>query len=473
MTVSRPAAQMRRFLRGFFPVLVVLAVAVLAAIVAYQAVARDREYQRLLARGDAALSDDQTFGAIEAYSGAIALRPDSMLAHLRRGETYQRRGDLDAAAHDFRAAAALDPTSPRPLEGLGNVLYQMQRYPLAADAYESALALDDRSARLSYKLALSRYRAGELEAAIAAAQRTAQLSDSAGRGVLPAGDLPSRPPEDRRGAARLRAGRLALAGLHRRARGTGRPLRGPEPPRRRARPAADHGRPRPRARRAAGRGRPGAGARRPRRAGRPRARHGPRTHAGPAARLRGPRPRLAGRRRGPRRSDGAQQVARSARTRRLRSGGHQRGAHAVWPGAAARRPARTRRADPAAGDDPLPCRSVGVPLLRHGGRTAEPPRRRPPRAHRLRVARRRRCAARGAGRANRLAVPAPRRSRDGGPVARTGRRGQPGRCPSPRVARRRAAQGQAIATARARRSLAAWRSIPSTPPCCALSRRVK
>jgi tetratricopeptide (TPR) repeat protein len=169
---------MRRFLSGFFPVLVVLAVAVLAAVVAYQAVARDREYQRLLARGDAALSEDQTFGAIEEYSGAIALRPDSMLAHLRRGETYQRRGDLDAAAHDFRAAAALDPTSPRPLEGLGNVRYQMQRYPLAADAYESALVLDDRSARLGYKLALSHYRAGELEAAIVAAQRTTQLSES-------------------------------------------------------------------------------------------------------------------------------------------------------------------------------------------------------------------------------------------------------------------------------------------------------
>src|SRR5207344_87318 len=98
---------MRRFLRGFLPVLVVLAVAVLAAVVAYQAVARDREYQRLLARGDTALSEDQTFGAIEAYSGAVALRPDSMLAFLRRGETYQRRGDLEAAARDLQNAAIL------------------------------------------------------------------------------------------------------------------------------------------------------------------------------------------------------------------------------------------------------------------------------------------------------------------------------------------------------------------------------
>ncbi len=112
---------------------------------AYQAVARDRDYQRLLARGDRALIEDQTFGAIEAYSGAVALRPDSMLARLRRGETYQRRGDLDAAAHDFRGGDRPRRHRGRPLEGLGNVLYQMQRYRLAAEAYEAALALDDRS----------------------------------------------------------------------------------------------------------------------------------------------------------------------------------------------------------------------------------------------------------------------------------------------------------------------------------------
>jgi tetratricopeptide (TPR) repeat protein len=158
--------------------LIVILTVTAAGVVVYQAIARDRTYQQLLARGDAALTDDQTFGAIEAYTRAIALRPDSMLARLRRGETYQRRGDLDAAAHDFREAAALDPTAPRPFEGLGNVLHQMQRYQRAAEAYESALALDDRSARISYKLALSRYRAHELDAAIAAATRTVRLNDS-------------------------------------------------------------------------------------------------------------------------------------------------------------------------------------------------------------------------------------------------------------------------------------------------------
>lgn len=163
-------------MRRFLPVFVALTAAGFAAVVAYQVLARERQYQALLARGDAALSEDQTFGAIEAYSGAVALRADSVIARLRRGETYQRRGDFEAAAHDFRAAAALDPAAPRPLEGLGNVLYQLEQYGGAAEAYEKALALDDRLPRLTYRLALSRYREGQMDAAIAAATKATQAA---------------------------------------------------------------------------------------------------------------------------------------------------------------------------------------------------------------------------------------------------------------------------------------------------------
>lgn len=163
--------------------LVLLALAAAAGALAYQAAARDRAYRALVARGDAALRDDQTFGAIEAYSGAIALRPDSMLAHLRRGEAYQRRGDrgdLDQAARDFRTAAALDPTATRPLEELGDVLSQLQRYSQAADTYARCLRLDDGAARVSYKLALARYRYGNLDEAISTLNHALRLSDTTG-----------------------------------------------------------------------------------------------------------------------------------------------------------------------------------------------------------------------------------------------------------------------------------------------------
>src|SRR5438105_1245861 len=134
----------------------------------------------LLMRGNTALPAAQTCGAIEAYSGAIALRPDSMLAYLRRGQTYQRRGergDLEAAARDFRTAATLDPAATRPLEALGDVRFQLQQYARAVSAYEQCVRLDDRSARVSYKLALARYRDHDIKGAVAALQETLRLDD--------------------------------------------------------------------------------------------------------------------------------------------------------------------------------------------------------------------------------------------------------------------------------------------------------
>ena len=147
------------------------------AAVAYHTAARERDYRALLARGDAALRDDQTYVALEAYSGAVALRPDSMLAHLRRAEAYQRRGEIDEAARDFRTAAALDPTATRPLDELGDLMCQRQRFRIAAEMYESCLKLDERSPRVSYKLALARYRDGDMNAALIAARQAIRLDE--------------------------------------------------------------------------------------------------------------------------------------------------------------------------------------------------------------------------------------------------------------------------------------------------------
>ena len=157
--------------------IVVLTLAAGASIVAFQMV-RDRDYRALLVRGDAALRGDQAVPAIEAYSGAATLRPDSMLPRLRRGEAYQRRGDFDAAIRDFRDAANLDAAATRPREDLGDALYQLQRYQRAAEAYESTLALDDRLIRVDYKLAIARYRAGDARGAVAALSRASQGADA-------------------------------------------------------------------------------------------------------------------------------------------------------------------------------------------------------------------------------------------------------------------------------------------------------
>jgi len=144
----------------------VLAAATAGLATAHQAADRQRHYRVWLARGDAALADEETFAAIEAYSGAIALRSDSMVAHLRLGETYLRGNNLEEAAREFRLASRLDPSATRPLEELADVAYQQLNYRGAVEAYQRCLRLDDNSARVSYKLALSWYRSGDVDRAL-------------------------------------------------------------------------------------------------------------------------------------------------------------------------------------------------------------------------------------------------------------------------------------------------------------------
>ena len=148
-----------------------------AGVLFYYTAAREREFRRLVEAGQAALAQEQTFVAIEAFSGAIALRPDSMLAYLKRGETYRRRGDLVSAARDLKMATQLDPTATRPLEQLGDLNMARQLNGRAADAYLSYLKLDDRSPRVLYKLALSRRNEGNADAAIRALRDAIAMND--------------------------------------------------------------------------------------------------------------------------------------------------------------------------------------------------------------------------------------------------------------------------------------------------------
>ncbi len=153
---------MKRALFG----IVFLGLIAVAGTFVWKVVSEDREFRRLIVQGDAALGEEQTDVAIEAFSGALALRSDSMLAHLRRGESYQRRGELSAALRDLRAAASLDASAPRPRERLGDVNYALHRYGRAVEAYEQYITLDDRAPRVLYKLAVARYRGGDPSGAI-------------------------------------------------------------------------------------------------------------------------------------------------------------------------------------------------------------------------------------------------------------------------------------------------------------------
>ena len=144
----------KRLLAGLF-----LLALTAAAVYGYTATQRERSYRQLLISGDSALADDNTAEAIQDFSGAITLKPDSMIGYLKRGQTYRRRGEMDAAIKDLWQAARLDPTATRPLEELGDAYLAdtPHRYDSAAKRYAEYVKLDNRAPRVLYKLAYAEY----------------------------------------------------------------------------------------------------------------------------------------------------------------------------------------------------------------------------------------------------------------------------------------------------------------------------
>jgi tetratricopeptide (TPR) repeat protein len=140
----------------------------------------EADYRELLVVGDAAAARGDFVAAIEAFSSARWLKPDSMAAYLKRGEAYWRRGELESAARDLRVAVELDPSAPRPRELLGDISYAMGRYERAAERYREYVELDDSSQRLFYKLGLARYRAGQPSACVTALGDALKLDDQSG-----------------------------------------------------------------------------------------------------------------------------------------------------------------------------------------------------------------------------------------------------------------------------------------------------
>lgn len=139
---------------------------------------RDRRYQGLLADGDRALAAGNAFSAVEAYSGAIALRPDSMAAHLRRGQAYRDEKRDEEAIRDWHEAVKLAPKSTQPLELLGDIRSTNGEDAQAATYYERAVALDQSDPTKLYKLALARYRAGLPATAVEPLRSAVALNDN-------------------------------------------------------------------------------------------------------------------------------------------------------------------------------------------------------------------------------------------------------------------------------------------------------
>jgi tetratricopeptide (TPR) repeat protein len=156
---------------------IVLLLAALAAAYGYTVTRREESHRQLIQRGDEALGRGDTSAGMDAFSVAIALKPDSMIGYLKRGDAYRRRNEFDAAMRDLARAAEIDPTAPRPRELLGDVSYAQNRFLPAAQHYDAYIALDDRSPRVLYKLALARYRAGQPTLGIESLRKAIAIDD--------------------------------------------------------------------------------------------------------------------------------------------------------------------------------------------------------------------------------------------------------------------------------------------------------
>jgi tetratricopeptide (TPR) repeat protein len=167
---------MKRVLSGAVGLLTVVGV-----ILIVQFLDREREYRRLLTDGDEALRAGDAYRAIEALSGAVTIRPESMVAYFRRAEAYRAQRRADEAVRDLRTASRLAPDATEPLVALGELAAERGDHALAAEWYSRAAErLQGEAPDLLYALALERYRAGTPAAAVDPLRRAIARRDPGG-----------------------------------------------------------------------------------------------------------------------------------------------------------------------------------------------------------------------------------------------------------------------------------------------------
>ncbi len=145
-----------------------------------QVVDRDRNYRALLAEGDRALAASNAFAAGASYSSALGLRPESVAAHIRRGQAYREQHREEDAIHDWSDAAHLAPQSTQPLELLGDLYSARGEDAKAATYYDRCVQLDAQDPTRLYKLGLALYRAGKPAAAVDPLRSAVAINDNFG-----------------------------------------------------------------------------------------------------------------------------------------------------------------------------------------------------------------------------------------------------------------------------------------------------
>lgn len=124
---------------------------------------------------DVALRGNQLDLAVQAYSQIATANPAAPFPHLRLGDAYMRKGDLNSAIGEFQKAKSLSPRDPLANAMLALALHNADRGEEALRAYRETLTLESGNPLVANNLAyLMAENGGNLDEALKLAQSAAR-----------------------------------------------------------------------------------------------------------------------------------------------------------------------------------------------------------------------------------------------------------------------------------------------------------
>ncbi len=119
-----------------------------------------------IARGNKAFNAGQIDEAVQNYSRALEIDPNSAIAYYERGNAYLARGRLDQALADFSAAIDHNFAGELAFLNRGIVYAQTGAFDLALKDFNEAARLNPSGTEVYYNRGLMYMRAAKYEAAI-------------------------------------------------------------------------------------------------------------------------------------------------------------------------------------------------------------------------------------------------------------------------------------------------------------------
>ena len=129
--------------------------------------------------GNVYQQQEQFDQAVEAYRRSLEFEPRQPDVWKVLGDVYQQQEQFDQAVEAYRRSLEIEPRQPDVWKALGRVYLQLEQFDQAAEAFSQTIELGPNASDVwdAHRfLALSLYRAGQYDAAIAEAEMALQLA---------------------------------------------------------------------------------------------------------------------------------------------------------------------------------------------------------------------------------------------------------------------------------------------------------